>query len=145
MADSAFPDRLPALPHLAMYLFYLTNYLDKEDQGIDFKDDDKVKEWEDDEDWLMTPVTPPRAVTHVRPDTPLLSFAASTPLPIDPIMIPNYQTTTTSDFLTWIPPTLHRFQHSTYEVGGPSLAAPEAPALVGRPLSMVASRVALHH
>nr|GEW43179.1 hypothetical protein [Tanacetum cinerariifolium] len=37
------------------------------------------------------------------------------------------------------------FAHSTYEVGGPSTAAPEAPYPVGRPLLVVASRVALHH
>ncbi|GKA39657.1 hypothetical protein Tco_0732208 [Tanacetum coccineum] len=34
---------------------------------------------------------------------------------------------------------------STYEVGGPSSTVPEAPHLVGRPLLVVASRVALHH
>ncbi|GKE35124.1 hypothetical protein Tco_1454446, partial [Tanacetum coccineum] len=36
-------------------------------------------------------------------------------------------------------------QPSTYEIGGPSSAVPEAPHPVGRPLSVVASRVALHH
>ncbi|GKG60534.1 hypothetical protein Tco_0612135, partial [Tanacetum coccineum] len=59
-------------------------------------------------------------------------------------MLPNHQTTT-SDFLPWIPLTLHRFQHGTYEVGGPSLATPEAPHPVGHPLSVVAFRDALHH
>ncbi|GKC41557.1 hypothetical protein Tco_1059279 [Tanacetum coccineum] len=34
---------------------------------------------------------------------------------------------------------------STYEVGGPSTAAPEAPFLVGQPLLIVARRVAMHH
>nr|GEZ43702.1 hypothetical protein [Tanacetum cinerariifolium] len=37
------------------------------------------------------------------------------------------------------------FPHRTYEVGGPSTAAPEVPYLVGRPLLVVACRVALHH
>nr|GEY45012.1 hypothetical protein [Tanacetum cinerariifolium]GEY71947.1 hypothetical protein [Tanacetum cinerariifolium] len=74
-----------------------------------------VKEWEDDEDWLIAPVTPPRVATPVRPDTPPLSFATSRPLPIDPIMLPDHQITTL-EFLPWIPPTQHRFQHSTYEI-----------------------------
>ncbi|GJX15077.1 hypothetical protein Tco_0206835 [Tanacetum coccineum] len=37
------------------------------------------------------------------------------------------------------------YVHSTFEVGGPSSAAPDAPYPVGRPLSVVASRIALHH
>nr|GEV19974.1 hypothetical protein [Tanacetum cinerariifolium] len=64
----------------------------KEDQGMDFEDDDEVEKWEDDEDWLIAAVTPPRAAAPVRPDTPPLSFATSTPLLIDPIMLPDYQT-----------------------------------------------------
>nr|GFA01266.1 hypothetical protein [Tanacetum cinerariifolium]GFA25671.1 hypothetical protein [Tanacetum cinerariifolium]GFA82943.1 hypothetical protein [Tanacetum cinerariifolium] len=45
------------------------------------------------------------------------------------------------EFLPWIPPT----QPNTYEVGGPSSAVPKAPHPVGRPLSVLASRVVLHH
>ncbi|GKB50483.1 hypothetical protein Tco_0901236 [Tanacetum coccineum] len=71
----------------------------KEDQGMDFEDDDEVEEWKDEEDWLIAPVTPPRATTL----------------------------------------------YSTYEVGGPSSAAPEAPHQVGRPFSVVAPRDVLHH
>ncbi|GJV51192.1 hypothetical protein Tco_1446933 [Tanacetum coccineum] len=71
----------------------------EEDQGMDFEDDDEVEEWEDDEDWLIAPVTPPRATTL----------------------------------------------YTTYEVGGPSSAAPEAPHQVGHPLFVVATRDALHH
>ncbi|GKE60872.1 hypothetical protein Tco_1511239 [Tanacetum coccineum] len=41
--------------------------------------------------------------------------------------------------------TLHRFQHGTYEVGGPSSATPKAPHPVRHPLSIVAFRDALHH
>ncbi|GKD12064.1 hypothetical protein Tco_1196471, partial [Tanacetum coccineum] len=78
----------------------------EEDQVMDFEDDDEVEEWEDDEDWLTTPVTPLKAVAPVRPDTPPLLFATLTPLPIDPIMLSDYQTTT-SDFLPWISLTLH--------------------------------------
>ncbi|GJZ37997.1 hypothetical protein Tco_0584188 [Tanacetum coccineum] len=55
-------------------------------------------------------------------------------------MLYGYQITT-SDFLPWIPLT----QPSTYEVRGPSSAVTKAPHPVGRPLSVVASRVALHH
>ncbi|GKE82977.1 hypothetical protein Tco_1552977 [Tanacetum coccineum] len=43
----------------------------KEDQEIDFTDEDD--EWEDEEDWLMAPVTPPTPtslVRLVRPATP---------------------------------------------------------------------------
>ncbi|GJT39052.1 hypothetical protein Tco_0938917 [Tanacetum coccineum] len=47
----------------------------------------------------------------------------------------------TPEFLPWIPLT----QPNTYEVGGPSSAIPNAPHPVGRPLLVVASRVALHH
>nr|GEW68755.1 hypothetical protein [Tanacetum cinerariifolium] len=71
-----------------------------EDQGMDFETDDEIEEYEDDEDWLITPVTPPRAVTPV---------------------------------------------YSTYKVGGPSSTEPEAPHLVGHPLSIVAFCDALHH
>ncbi|GJS13110.1 phospholipase-like protein [Tanacetum coccineum] len=116
----------------------------KEDQGMDFENDDEVEEWEDNEDWLIVIDTLPRATTPVRPDTPPLSFVTSGPLLINPIMLPNHQITTL-DFLPWIPPTQHKYQHNTYKVGGPSSAAPEAPHPVGRPLSIVASRVALHH
>ncbi|GJU94411.1 hypothetical protein Tco_1319167 [Tanacetum coccineum] len=59
-------------------------------------------------------------------------------------MLTDYQITT-SDFLSWIPPTQHRFQHSIYKVGGPSLAIPEASHPVGHPLSIVASHDNLHH
>ncbi|GKE50505.1 hypothetical protein Tco_1481763 [Tanacetum coccineum] len=110
----------------------------EEDQGMDFENDDEVEEWEDEEDWLIEIDTPPRATTHVRPYTPPLSFVTSGPLPINPIMLPDHQITTL-DFLPWIPPTQHRYQHSIYKVGGPSSAAPEAPHPVGRPLSIVAS------
>nr|GEX42704.1 hypothetical protein [Tanacetum cinerariifolium] len=92
-----------------------------EDWGVDFEDDDGVEEWEDDEKWLIAPVTPPRAATPVRLNMPPLSFATSTPLLIDPI------------------------RYSTYEVGGPSSAILEAPHPVGRPLSVVASRDVLRH
>ncbi|GJW99851.1 hypothetical protein Tco_0183765 [Tanacetum coccineum] len=103
----------------------------KEDLDMDI-DEDEEDEWEEDDDWLMALVTPPRAASLTRSETP--------PLPIDPIMLSGYQITT-SDFLPWIPLT----QPSTYEVGGPSSAVPKAPHPVGRPLSIVASRVALHH
>nr|GEV19357.1 hypothetical protein [Tanacetum cinerariifolium] len=62
------------------------------------------------------------------------------PLSIDPIMMSDYQITT-SDFLPWIPPP----HPSTYKVRGPSSAVLEAPYLVGCPLLVVASKVALHH
>ncbi|GKG13192.1 hypothetical protein Tco_0350152, partial [Tanacetum coccineum] len=67
----------------------------KEDQDMDFKDDDEIREWEDDKDWLIALVTPSRATTPFRPNTQPLLFATSTPLPIDPIMLPDHQTTTT--------------------------------------------------
>ncbi|GJU92016.1 hypothetical protein Tco_1304439 [Tanacetum coccineum] len=44
-----------------------------------------------------------------------------------------------------IPPRATSFQLSSYEVGGASLAVPEAPYHVGHPLSVVAARVTLHH
>ncbi|GKB05720.1 reverse transcriptase domain-containing protein [Tanacetum coccineum] len=53
------------------------------------------------EDWLIAPVTPPGVAAPVRLDTPL-SFATTTPLPIDLIMLPDHETTT-FDFLPWIP------------------------------------------
>nr|GEV32046.1 hypothetical protein [Tanacetum cinerariifolium] len=77
----------------------------------------RVKEWEDDEDWLIAQVTPPRVATLI----------------------------TTSDFLSWIPPTQHRFQHSIYKVKGSSSAVLEASNTVGHLLFIVASRDALHH
>ncbi|GJV49245.1 hypothetical protein Tco_1439457 [Tanacetum coccineum] len=77
----------------------------KEDQGMDFEDDDEVKEWEDDEDGLMVPVTPPRAASPVRSDIPPLSLATSTLLPIESIMLRDYQATTTIP-TPWLPPTL---------------------------------------
>ncbi|GJU80986.1 hypothetical protein Tco_1283351 [Tanacetum coccineum] len=101
----------------------------EEDLDMDI-DEDEEDEWEEDDDSLMAPVTPSKAASLTRSETP----------PIDPIMLSGYQITT-SDFLPWIPPT----QPSTYEVGGPSSAVPEAPYPVERLLSVVASRVALHH
>ncbi|GJV16785.1 hypothetical protein Tco_1362108 [Tanacetum coccineum] len=73
----------------------------------------------DDEDWLIAPVTPPRVAAPIIPDTPPLSFATSTPLPIDPII--------------------------AYKVGDPSLAVPDVPHPVGQPFFVVVSRDALHH
>ncbi|GKA14097.1 putative reverse transcriptase domain-containing protein [Tanacetum coccineum] len=92
----------------------------------------------------MAPFTPPRAEALVRPNTPPLSFPISTPLLIDLIMLPNHQITT-ADFLPWIPPTQHRFQHNTYEVGGPSSATIEAPHSTRRPPSVVAPYDTFHH
>ncbi|GJZ16585.1 hypothetical protein Tco_0552262 [Tanacetum coccineum] len=73
----------------------------------------------------MAPVTPPTATSQVRP-TPLPSpLSTPAPLPLDSIMLPDHQTTT-SNTTPWISPTLHRFQQerdhvpSTFEVGGPS-------------------------
>ncbi|GKC72856.1 hypothetical protein Tco_1118739 [Tanacetum coccineum] len=123
----------------------------KEDQEIDFADEDD--EWEDEEDWLMAPVTPPTAtspVRLVRPATPPSPLSTHAPLPVDSIMLPNYQTTT-SVTTPWIPPTLRRFQHerdhvhNTFEVRGPSFAAPDALHPIRCPIFMVASRVAFHH
>ncbi|GJY02926.1 hypothetical protein Tco_0361078 [Tanacetum coccineum] len=74
----------------------------EEDLDMDI-DKDEEDEWEEDGDWLMAPVTPPRAVSLTRSKTP--------PLPIDLIMLFGYQ----------------------------------VPHPVGRPLSVVASKVALHH
>ncbi|GKG26467.1 hypothetical protein Tco_0402170, partial [Tanacetum coccineum] len=74
----------------------------EKDLDIDI-DEDEEDEWEEDDDWLMAPVTPLRAASLTRSETP--------PLPIDPIMLPDYQITT-SDFFPWIPPT----QPNTYEV-----------------------------
>ncbi|GJX10196.1 hypothetical protein Tco_0200055 [Tanacetum coccineum] len=116
----------------------------EKDQIMDFEVDDEVEEWEDDEDWLIAPVTPPIVAAPVRPNTPPQSFPTLTPLPIDPIMLPDHQITTL-DFLSWIPPTQHTFQHSIYEVGGPSATVPKASHPGRHPLSMVASRDALHH
>ncbi|GJS95041.1 putative reverse transcriptase domain-containing protein [Tanacetum coccineum] len=67
----------------------------KEDQDMDFKDDDEIREWEDDKDWLIA------------------------------LEKDHY--------------------HSTFEVGGPSSAASDAPHPVGRSLLVVAAQVALHH
>ncbi|GKB77222.1 hypothetical protein Tco_0944117 [Tanacetum coccineum] len=177
----------------------------KEDQEIDFTDEDD--EWEDEEDWLMAPVTPPTPTSLVRlvrpatPPSPLsthynnrgfphqhfgafpsdmslgktipieMSLGNShwgilvrdtipsdnpqrrlthAPLPVDSISLPNYQTTT-SVTTPWIPPTLRRFQHerdhvhNTFEVRGPSLAAPDALHPIRCSIFMVASRVAFHH
>ncbi|GJU34698.1 hypothetical protein Tco_1183052 [Tanacetum coccineum] len=94
--------------------------------------EDKEDEWKGDDDWLMALVTPPRAAS--------LTISETQPLPIDPIMLSGYQITT-SNFYPWIPPT----QPSTYKVGCPSSAVPEASHPVGRPLLVVAARVALHH
>ncbi|GJV99095.1 hypothetical protein Tco_1554347, partial [Tanacetum coccineum] len=111
----------------------------EEDRVIDFKVDDKVEEWEDDEDWLIAPVTPPRVAAPVRPNTPSQSFPTLTPLLIDPIMLTDHQITTL-DFLSWIPLTQHRFQHSIYEVGGPFSAVPEASHPGGHLLSITELR-----
>ncbi|GJV99094.1 hypothetical protein Tco_1554346 [Tanacetum coccineum] len=94
--------------------------------------EDEEDEWEEDNDWLMASVTPPRAVSLTRSET--------LPLPIDPIMLSSYQITT-SDFIPWIPPT----QASTYEVGGPFSAVPEASHPGGHFLFIVTSHDALHH
>ncbi|GJR41994.1 hypothetical protein Tco_1310097 [Tanacetum coccineum] len=112
----------PQPPIMGHPLFY--NY-------HDYHGSDSV-DLEEDDDWLMAPVTPPRVVSLTRSETP--------PLLIDPIMLSGYHITT-PDFLPWIPPT----EPSTYEVGGPSSAVPEAPHSMGRPFSIVASRVTLHH
>ncbi|GJS09846.1 hypothetical protein Tco_0366642 [Tanacetum coccineum] len=103
----------------------------EKDLDIDI-DEDEEDEWEEDDDWLMASVTPLRAASLTRSETP--------PLPIDPIMLPDYQITT-SYFFPWIPPT----QPNTYKVGGPSSVIPEVPHPVGFPLSVVASTVTLHH
>ncbi|GJX33592.1 hypothetical protein Tco_0243447 [Tanacetum coccineum] len=87
----------------------------------------KDDKWED--DWFMALVTPPKAALLTRPDTPPLPSSIPAPLPIDPFMFQQER-----DHV-----------HSTFEVGGPSSAAPDAPHPVGRPFSVVASRVALYH
>ncbi|GJZ15583.1 hypothetical protein Tco_0551260 [Tanacetum coccineum] len=119
----------------------------EEDQEMDLEDEDD--KWED--DWLMASVTPPKAALLTRLDTPPLPSSTSTPLPINPVMLPDYQTTT-SDTIPSIPSTLHRFQqerdhvHSTFEVGVPYLHKHLMhQSIWGRPFSVVASRVALHH
>ncbi|GJS22475.1 hypothetical protein Tco_0451107 [Tanacetum coccineum] len=53
----------------------------------------------------MAPVTPPRAASLTRPDTPPLPSSIPASLPIDPMMLHDYQTTTT-DPTPWIPLTL---------------------------------------
>ncbi|GJW48035.1 hypothetical protein Tco_0079681 [Tanacetum coccineum] len=60
----------------------------KEGQEMDLEDEDD--EWEDDDDWLMAPVKPPRAASQTRPDTPPLPSSIPAPLPIDPFMLPDY-------------------------------------------------------
>ncbi|GJY47778.1 retrovirus-related pol polyprotein from transposon TNT 1-94 [Tanacetum coccineum] len=83
--------------------------IDEEDQEMDFDDEDD--EWEDDNDWLMVPVTHLRAASLTRSNTPPLPLSTRAPLVIDPVMLSDYQTTT-SDTTPWIPPTLH----SDYQV-----------------------------
>nr|GEW61152.1 hypothetical protein [Tanacetum cinerariifolium] len=71
----------------------------EEDSNMDINKNEE-DEWEEDDDWLMDSVTPPRATS---------------------------------------------FQLSTYELGGPSAAVPEAPYLVRRHLPVVAARTLDEH
>ncbi|GJY89732.1 hypothetical protein Tco_0504928 [Tanacetum coccineum] len=108
--------------------------LELEDPVMEVEEDPKEYPEEDQ-------VTPPNAVSLTSSETPPLPSSIPSPLPIDPIMLPDYQITT-QDFLPWI--TLTR--PSTFDVGGPSSSAvPVAPHPVGCPLSVVGSAVAQHH
>nr|GEX28631.1 hypothetical protein [Tanacetum cinerariifolium] len=78
MADLTFPDRLAAsLDHAPVLPDHLPRAPEpepdmdideedpEEDQVMDFEVDDKVEEWEDDEDRLIAPVTPPTVAAPV--------------------------------------------------------------------------------
>nr|GEU76125.1 hypothetical protein [Tanacetum cinerariifolium] len=70
----------------------------KEDPNMDIDED------EEDDDWLMAQVTPPRVVSLTRTETPPLPSYVPSSLPIDPIVLPDYQIDTL-DLLPWIPST----------------------------------------
>nr|GEZ09527.1 hypothetical protein [Tanacetum cinerariifolium] len=61
----------------------------EEDIGMDM-DEDEEDEWEEDDDWLIASVTPPRAVSLTRSETPPLPSSIPSLLPTDPIMLSGY-------------------------------------------------------
>ncbi|GJX81751.1 hypothetical protein Tco_0331232 [Tanacetum coccineum] len=93
----AFPDRVLDFPDddLAVeieedYGIDIDEENPEEDLDINVEDDDEVKEWEVDEDWLMAQITPPRLAKPARTDTPPLPLPSSKPASIDPMMLPRY-------------------------------------------------------
>nr|GFC36125.1 hypothetical protein [Tanacetum cinerariifolium] len=132
----------------------------KEDTEIDIGKDEE-DEWEEDDDWLMVPVIPPRAASFqlstyevggppsAVPEAPypvgrlLPVVAAKEDTEIDIGKDEEDEWEEDDDWLMVpvIPPRAASFQLSTYEVGGPPSAVPEAPYPVGRLLPVVAARV----
>ncbi|GKC86863.1 hypothetical protein Tco_1147512 [Tanacetum coccineum] len=126
MADPASPDHAPASPdhihgspgqvraspdHVFAFPDDTPASYIKEDQDMDIDEVDPEEDQEmdfkdeDDKDWLMALVTPSTATLLVRQATPPSPLSTPAPLLIDPV--------------------------STFEIRGPSSAAPDAPHPVG--------------
>nr|GEY02435.1 hypothetical protein [Tanacetum cinerariifolium] len=107
----------------------------KEDTEIDIGKDEE-DEWEEDDDWLMVPVIPPRAADFPANEPALKLEDPIMEVEEDPMEDPEEYSDIDID---------ENEEDDTYEVGGLSSAVPKAPYPVGRHLLVVAARVALHH
>ncbi|GKA38930.1 hypothetical protein Tco_0731481, partial [Tanacetum coccineum] len=135
MADPASPDHAPASPdhihgspgqvraspdHVFAFPDDTPASDIKEDQDMDIDEVDPEEDQEmdfkdeDDKDWLMALVTPSTATLIVRQATPPSPLSTPAPLLIDPV--------------------------STFEIRGPSSAAPDAPHPVGYRVESIQTR-----